>query len=132
MGYLVLVFEISIPAEPIPDICRKKPEKCLFSELISGSNFHFLNKMPGKKPSCSFFLTVLTGMPVLQVAQRQKQYILSSHRYSVSFPLNPQLTQSLFQICSLADQDSHSQAGLATHHQTKIILGQFSGLCLCL
>ena len=45
--------------------------------------------MHRKKIFLLIFLTVVTGMPVLPVAQRQKQDIPYSHKYLVSFPLNP-------------------------------------------
>ena len=35
------------------------------------------------------FLTIVTGLPVFLVGQRQKQHIPSSHKSMVSFPLNP-------------------------------------------
>ena len=45
--------------------------------------------MHRKKIFLLIFLTVVSGMPVLPVAQRQKQDILSSHKYLVYFLLNP-------------------------------------------
>ena len=68
---------------------RKKACNFSFSELFSGNHFHFLYKVHRKKIFLLIFLTVPTGLPVLTVAQRQKQDILSSHKYLVSFPLNP-------------------------------------------
>ena len=45
--------------------------------------------MHRKKIFLLIFLTVVSGMPVLPVAQRQKQDIPFSHKYLVYFPLNP-------------------------------------------
>ena len=49
--------------------------------------------MHRKKIFLLIFLTVVSGMPVLPVAQRQKQDIPSSHKYLVHFPLNPYQSQ---------------------------------------
>ena len=92
-GYLVLVFEILIPAEPVQDIWQEKSRKIGNSlKWFQRVTFTFWIKMHRKKIFLLIFLTVVTGMPLLPVAQRQKQDIPSSHKYLVSFLFNPYLS----------------------------------------
>ena len=89
-GYPVPVFQIPVPAEPVPDIWQEKSRKiCNSLNLFQGITFTFWIKMHRKKFFLLIFLIVLTSMPLLPVAQRQKQDIPYSHKYLVSFPLNP-------------------------------------------
>ena len=89
-GYPVPVFQIPIPAEPVQDIWQEKSRKIGNSlKWFQRVTFTFWIKMHRKKNFLLIFLTVVTGMPVLPEAQRQKQDIPSSHKYLVSFLFNP-------------------------------------------
>ena len=67
--------------------------------------------MHRKKFFLLIFLIVVTGMPLLPVAQRQKQDIPYSHKYLVSFPLNPYLLVFLDHHLTSARPQHYRQRG---------------------
>ena len=89
-GYPVPVFQIPVPAEPVPDIWQEKSRKISNSlNWFQRVTFTFQKNISRNKIFLLIFLIVETSMPVIPVAQRQKQDIPYSHKYLVSFPLNP-------------------------------------------
>ena len=89
-GYPVPVFQIPVPAEPVPDIWQEKSRKiCNSLNWFQRVTFTFQKNINRNKIFLLIFLIVETSMPVIPVAQRQKQDIPYSHKYLVSFPLNP-------------------------------------------
>ena len=88
--YPVPVFQIPVPAEPVPDIWQEKSRKiCNSLNLFQRVTFTFQIKIYRNKIFLLIFLTVAAGMTVIPVGQRQKQDISYSHKYLVSFLLNP-------------------------------------------
>ena len=89
-GYPVPVFQIPVPAEPVPDIWQEKSRNiCNSLNWFQRVTFTFQIKIYRNKIFLLIFLPVATGTPVIPVGQRQKQDIPYSHKYLVSFPLNP-------------------------------------------